>query len=208
RRVPGPPPRGRTLRGRHVQSPKPQGHFRLLSVLGLLLKRPHLDRECDRPRELATPFQRGVEVGRVDDAESADVLLALDVGPIGYEHLASLEPNDRRRACRVQTAVEDPGPSRLHLRNHDTDFPHHFSEVDGRRRRPVRLIDAQKILRQFRLPTACAISGRKVAMSTPMVVAILSTNRSQANDPPSEKRRRPDPRTSGWINRMYSSTRL
>src|SRR5437016_247065 len=107
----------------------PQGHSRLLSVPFLLLERPNLDREGDSPRELATPLERGVEIGRVDDAKPSDVLLALGVGAISDEHLAGLEPKDGRRACRVQTAVEDPGPGRLHLTYHDVDIPHHFFQV-------------------------------------------------------------------------------
>src|SRR3989475_8930264 len=131
----------------------PQGHSRLLSVPFLLLERPHLDREGDRPRELATPLERGVEIGCVDDAEPADVLLALRVGAVGYEHLAGLEPKDRRRACRVQAAVEDPGPGRLHLTNHDVDISHHSCEVNGRWGWPVGLIDAEQVLRHLVFPS-------------------------------------------------------
>src|SRR5207237_10448045 len=45
--------------------------------LVFLSERPHFDRKRGRAGELAPPFERGVEVGRLDDREPADVLFAL-----------------------------------------------------------------------------------------------------------------------------------
>ena len=67
------------------------------------------------PGQLAAPRERGVEVGRLDDRESADVLLALGERAVGHEHLAVLEPDHRGRAGRVQPAGEDPDAGRHHL---------------------------------------------------------------------------------------------
>lgn len=47
-----------------------------------MLERAHLDRQRRRARELLAPRERGVEIGRAHDAETADVLLAFGVeGP-------------------------------------------------------------------------------------------------------------------------------
>src|SRR5262245_45062598 len=54
-------------------------------------ERPYLDRQGGHPSRLAAPFERGVEIGSVDDAATADVLLALGVRAIGHEHVAALD---------------------------------------------------------------------------------------------------------------------
>ncbi|MCW2901077.1 MAG: hypothetical protein JWO67_3342 [Streptosporangiaceae bacterium] len=48
-----------------------------MSLAGSVLQRPDLDREGDRPGQLAAPLEGGVEIWRLDDREPAEVLLAL-----------------------------------------------------------------------------------------------------------------------------------
>src|SRR6266540_939556 len=116
------------------------------SVLGLVLERPHLDRQRDRPGGLTAPFERGVEVGRPDDHEAAAVLLALGVRAVGREHLALLEPHDGGRARGVQAPVEDPRARGLDLPDQGVDVPHHLLEIHGGWGRSVGLVDAEQVL--------------------------------------------------------------
>src|SRR6266542_2018477 len=116
------------------------------SVLGLVLERPHLDRQRDRPGGLTAPFERGVEVGRPDDHEAAAVLLALGVRAVGREHLAVLEPHDGGRARGVQAPVEDPRARGLDLPDQGVDVPHHLLEIHGGWGRSVGLVDAEQVL--------------------------------------------------------------
>ena len=67
--------------GRPARSPKGIPATCRCHPAGSVLQRPDLDREGDRPGELAAPLQGGVEIGCLDDGEPAQVLLALDVGP-------------------------------------------------------------------------------------------------------------------------------
>src|SRR4029079_4531505 len=56
--------------------------------LSLSLKRPHFDRQRQRPRELAPPCERGVEIGGLDHDEAADVLLAFRVRSVSRQQVA------------------------------------------------------------------------------------------------------------------------
>src|SRR5438132_826480 len=79
---------------------------------------PHLDRGGGRQRQLPAPLEGGVEVGRLDDAAPAQVLLALDIRAVGHEHLPVLGSQHRGRAGGMETVGEDPSTRRLHLLSH------------------------------------------------------------------------------------------
>jgi hypothetical protein len=83
------------------------------SRISPVLERPHLDRkEGDRPGELPGPLERGVQIGRADDRQPADVLLALDVRAVGRDDLPALGAHDAGGARRVQAAGEQPRTGR------------------------------------------------------------------------------------------------
>jgi hypothetical protein len=100
-----------------------------------------------------------------DDPEPADVLLALGERPVGDEHVAAAGPQDRGRVRRVQAAGEHPGARGPHLGVHRVDVAHDRLEDLGRRRVPVRLVDAQQVLLHLGHPLRP--SRRYVGFSTP-----------------------------------------
>src|SRR6266511_2741082 len=128
------------------RSPRPPGTAPRASVLGFALERPDLDREGGRPGEPAAPFERGVEIGRLDDREPADVLLALGERAVGGEHVAVPEPHHRGRARGVQASGEDPCAGGLELLVQGVEVPSHLLEDLRRGRVPVRLVDAEQVL--------------------------------------------------------------
>ena len=71
------------------------------------LDRTHLDRERGRPGDLSAPFERGAEVGRIDDVEAAQVLLALDVRAVRRDQCPVLCPDNDRRARREESVRRD-----------------------------------------------------------------------------------------------------
>jgi hypothetical protein len=73
-----------------------------------LIAHKHLDREGGHPGQLAAPLESGVQVGRLDDREPAQVLLALGERAVGREHLAVGGPDHGGRVRREQPA----GPGR------------------------------------------------------------------------------------------------
>jgi hypothetical protein len=88
------------------------------------------------------------EIGRLDDREPAEVLLALDVRTVGREHLVLLQLHHSGRARRVQAPGEHPGAGRPELCIHGLDVPHDRLQKLGRRRSiRVRLVDAEQVLR-------------------------------------------------------------
>ena len=144
-----PPRPGRTPRGRHVRSPK---RDRSGTALGVTCRgvdeRSHLDRNAAQGLgELAAPLERGVEIGRLDDREPADVLLALDVRTVGGEHRPVLHAHDGRRARRMEPTVEDPDAGGLHLLLHGGDVADDAGIQNlWRRRITVGLIDGEQVL--------------------------------------------------------------
>src|ERR1700754_202381 len=122
---------------------------RTSDTVGLVfaMHRPHLDRQGERSGDLARPAERGVEVGHPDDRESAEVLLALDVRPVGHEQVAVAHAHDRGGARRVQTCGEHPRPRLLHLPVHRLQLAHDRLEHLGRRWVTVGLVDAEQVLR-------------------------------------------------------------
>src|SRR5262245_21994034 len=176
---------------------------RSISVGFDILKRPHLDRQPDRPGRLPAPAQSRVQIGGVDDPESADVLLAFGVRPVGQQHLAVADPDDGGGVGSMQATGEDPGPSRAQL------LIERLQVLDDRvhdlraGRFAVGLLDAEQVAGHAVASSYGAISSvvvSYVAMMTPVVETTLSTSRN-ASRGPSGKMRRPWPRTSGWINR-------
>src|SRR6266566_6015331 len=80
-----------------------------------LLEGPDLHRRSTGGGSLGRPVERGVQVGGLDDPETAQLLLGLRERPVGGDDLAALGANDRGRAWRVQAAREHPRPRRLEL---------------------------------------------------------------------------------------------
>jgi hypothetical protein len=119
-------------------------HVRL-AVLAVVLDRPHLDRESDDPCQLAAPFQRGVEVGGLDQGEPAEMFLASVYGP----SVVTTSPPSSRSTVAVlggcspwrrprRPRPSSPGSTRevLHYRFQDL----------GRRWFSVGLVEAQQVL--------------------------------------------------------------
>src|SRR6185437_2390349 len=116
-------------------------------ALRLVHEWAHLDRQPDHLGELATPLQRAVEVGRLDDGEPAQVLLAFGERAVGHQDLAVLAPQHGGRARGVQAAVEDPGTGVLGLLDHIGDALHDRAEHLGRRHGAAgRSVDAEQVL--------------------------------------------------------------
>src|SRR5207237_2355605 len=114
--------------------------------LGFLSERPQFDGKRGRAGELAPPFERGVEVGRLDDREPADVLFALRKRAVGRQHVAALDPDDGGRARGVQPTGEDPRACGLQLLADGIDVAHHVVQHLGRWRVAVGLINAEQVL--------------------------------------------------------------
>src|SRR5262245_11087437 len=134
--------RTRTATARPYSSRK----ARSTSVVIPAVERADLDRQRRRLRGLAAPLERRVEVGRADDRQPADVLLALGVRPVGHQHLVAADAHDGRGARRVQPAGEDPRAGGLHLVLQGGDVARDPVEVDRRRRVAVGLHDAEQVL--------------------------------------------------------------
>jgi hypothetical protein len=100
---------------------------------------------------LAAPFHRGVEIGRLDDDDAADMLLGLDEGAIDRQHVPVLEPHDGGRARGFEAPVEDPRTGGLDLLDQRTDVPHDRPQDLGRGRRSLGLNYAQQVLLHPRL---------------------------------------------------------
>src|SRR5688572_8746924 len=83
--APGWTPRDRTPRGTRARSPWWEDPARRCSLL--TLERPYLNRQGGRLGELTTPFERGVEIGRLDDTDPADMLFPFGERPVGHEQV-------------------------------------------------------------------------------------------------------------------------
>src|SRR5436190_1165773 len=139
---PGPPRRGRTPRERRVRCPP---RLRAAGASVLVQERTHLDRQRDGFRRLARPLEGGVEIRRLDHGETADVLLAFDVGAVRGDDVAVLRAHDRGGARVVETGRKHPHAGRLQLVLKRVHFAHDRFEHLGRGRWPVGLIDAEQI---------------------------------------------------------------
>src|SRR6267143_1666224 len=89
---------------------------RSISEIGaaVSMEGPNLDRERRRPGKLGAPFERGIEIGRFDDAEPTDVFFAFGERAIRDEKLALPDPHDRGRVRRVESTREHPRAGGLH----------------------------------------------------------------------------------------------
>src|ERR1043165_3232850 len=78
-----------------VRTPPGRGEQCLLasapSVSAVVLKRPHFDWQRDGTCKLASPLERCIQIGCLNDVETAEVLLAFDVRAVGRQHLAVFE---------------------------------------------------------------------------------------------------------------------
>src|SRR6266540_3560198 len=74
------------------------------SAIGVASERPHFDRKWDDPRRFPGPLQRRVEIGRLDDGETAQMFFALDVRAVRRQHVIALKPKHRGRARGVQAS--------------------------------------------------------------------------------------------------------
>src|SRR5690625_919724 len=166
--------------------------------------RAYLDRQRGRGGDPPRPLERGVEVGRLDQGETTQVLLALDERTVGHQRVTAVVAYDRRDLGRLQSEVEHPRTGRLHLFGQCGQLGHHRVERLGRRWRAVGLIDAEQILRHRASPFT-SLARSYVASTTPVVVVSVSTSRSRRECAPNS--RRPSPRTIGWIISTYASTR-
>src|SRR5919107_1776784 len=83
-----------------------QSSFRAGS--GQTVERTDLDLAPARLGPLGRELERHVEVGRVDDPETPDDLLGLEVGAVGDHRLVALAVDDGRGRCGLQPACEDP----------------------------------------------------------------------------------------------------
>src|SRR5205085_3361785 len=88
-----------------------------------------------RPRPCG-PGQRGIEAVRADDVEPGDVLLRLDEGPVGHDHVPLTRAEDGRGVGVVERPTEDERAGRLHLVLEGDHPLHQRFHVLGRLRSP------------------------------------------------------------------------
>src|SRR5262245_53437018 len=62
----------------------------------------------ERARQPSGPFERGVQILRLENQESADVLFALDERAVRGQQVAALDPNNRGGAGGMKPSVEHP----------------------------------------------------------------------------------------------------
>ena len=93
---PGRPPRARAPRGRPTSGRQPRRFPRRLSG-SLGLERPDLDGSLAGGRAALGDLEGCVEIGCLDDPESAELLLGLGVGPVGDQDVGAAGVDDRRR---------------------------------------------------------------------------------------------------------------
>ena len=114
---PRPPPRRRRCRrsggsGRRRPGRTPRGRSARLLEIGRHCGSAWKGRTSTRPSHAAEPslaqLQRGVEVGRLDDPEAAEVLLRLRVRPVGDDRLGPGAVDRRGRLDRLEAAGEHP----------------------------------------------------------------------------------------------------
>src|SRR6478672_9815437 len=116
-----------------------------VSAFSFVVEGTYFHRKRGRLRQPGSPFQRGVEIGRFDDGESAEVLLAFHEWSVGHERVAILHANDGRRARWMQTAGEHPAARRLELPVQGREVLHDGAKHFGRRDRAVGLVNAQQV---------------------------------------------------------------
>src|SRR5580698_316878 len=127
-----------------------------------LVKLANLDRRPTGDDGLAPPRQRLVQVGGVQYPKTANVLLGLEVRPVGDEHRTTrLRPQRLRVACRMQAAGEKPGTSSDHLFVEHVDIAAHRFVLCDERVVVVGMVNrnqklshdlSSKVLRASRLP--------------------------------------------------------
>src|SRR5690348_4140611 len=114
---PAPLPRRARCRRESAREPPPHGRVRAGRSIRpwsvVLLERPHFDRHTDGAREFAPPCQCGVEIGRLEQRDAADLLLALDERTIGGNEVAALLTKHGCGIWRCEAAAEDPHARRL-----------------------------------------------------------------------------------------------
>ena len=104
----------------------------------LAQERPELDPAVAALRPLGGEPQRHVEVGGLDDPEAGDVLLRLQVRPVGEHRLPVPAVDDGGRAGRREAAGEDPVAVGLELLVEDVDRGHLLRGGRGRSCRRAR----------------------------------------------------------------------
>ena len=79
----------------------------------------------------AASAERGVEVGRLDDPEAAEVLLGLGERAVGHHGVAFGRVHDRRDVGRFEAAAEHPLTGRLDLGVERVDLPEGLLHLVG-----------------------------------------------------------------------------
>src|SRR5215831_19185987 len=97
------------------------------------VKRAHLDRRPTGNSGLAPPRQSLVQASGFQHPETADVLLGLQIRPVGDERLATgLRPYRLRAACRGQATDKDPDAGSRHFVVEHIDIAVHGFVLAGR----------------------------------------------------------------------------
>src|SRR5438105_586851 len=141
----------RTRRDASADRPTPSA--RHSAVIGFALKGPYFNGQrvgavTEHGGQSAPPDQSAVKIGRLDDKETADVLLAFGVRAVGHQDVAPLEAYDGRRGRWVEPAVEDPGAGCFGLLDQGVDTGHDLIHArhDLWRRWSIGLVDAEQIV--------------------------------------------------------------
>src|SRR5665648_72758 len=101
-------PRGNRTARPSSRSAWLQAHRAVRAGSGEAVERTDLDLAPARLGPLGRELERHVEVGRVDDPETPDDLLGLEVGAVGHHRRLTHAVDDGRRRCRLKPTGEDP----------------------------------------------------------------------------------------------------
>src|SRR5262245_33240713 len=111
-----------------------------------VLERADFDGQRGRLCQSPSPFERGIQIRRPDDGEPAEMFLALDVRAVSHEDISFSHTDDCGTAGWMEPARKHPGVRGDHAVSDDRDVLHDPVEDVGRRRRAIRLIDAEQVL--------------------------------------------------------------
>ena len=121
-------------------------------------------------------LQRGIEVGKFDDPEAADLLLRFSEWTIAGQYFAVLDAHDSGRVRRVKAAGEDPRTFLLHLCvEHVNLLEHPLHVISGWHWGAFDHVNGQHVLRHVISPCSGPGTHRVSLPSTRRKIAEIDT---------------------------------